>query len=160
MKKYIIPAAVVVLFGVYLLLTRQQSTYVASNPAVPTVASGSATGTPAATPAGSNPPGGATSSAAAGAYKDGTYQGSVADAYFGNLQVAAVISGGKLADVQILESPQDSGHSAQVSRTSLPVLTQEAIQSQSANVNIVSGATQTSEAYQQSLQVALTAAKS
>ena len=159
MKKYIIPAAVVVLFGVYLLLTRQQSTYIASNPAVSTVVSSGATGTPPATPAGSNLSGGATSGAASGAYKDGTYQGSVADAYFGKLQVAAVISGGKLADVQVLQSPQDSGHSAQISRTSLPALTQEAIRSQSANVNIVSGATQTSEAYQQSLAAALALAK-
>jgi uncharacterized protein with FMN-binding domain len=96
---------------------------------------------------------------ASGAYKDGSYSGSVADAFYGKLQVAAVVSGGKLTDVQFLQYPSDNGHSAQVSNTSLPILKQEAIQSQSANVNIVSGATDTSQAFQQSLAVALAAAK-
>jgi uncharacterized protein with FMN-binding domain len=172
MKKYIIPGVVVVAFGIYLLLTRQQSTYIVSTPA--TTAGGAGANTvspgagavPAGTPAGNNPPPAATPaattpvvSAAAGAYKDGTYTGSVADAYFGNLQVAAVISGGKITDVQFPVYPNHSGHTAQISQTDLPILKQETIKSQNANVNIVSGATQTSQAYQQSLQVALAAAK-
>ena len=92
-------------------------------------------------------------------YKDGTYTGNVANAFYGSLQVAAVIQNGQLADIQFLEYPSDNGHSMQVSRNALPILKQEAIQSQSANVNIVSGATQTSGAFQESLTNALAQAQ-
>lgn len=88
-------------------------------------------------------------------YKDGEYTGSVADAYYGNLQVKAVISGGKLADVQFLDYPKDRTTSVRVSAKSLPILKSEAVRSQSAQVDAVSGATQTSEAFQQSLASAL-----
>jgi len=89
-----------------------------------------------------------------GQYKNGTYTGSVADAFYGNLQVAAVIQGGALADVTFLQYPSN-GHSAQVSGQALPILKQEAIAAQSANVNVVSGATQISQAFEQSLGSAL-----
>ncbi len=40
---------------------------------------------------------------AAGPFRDGQFKGSVADAYFGPLQVTAVIANGQLVDVQIVE---------------------------------------------------------
>ena len=94
-----------------------------------------------------------------GTYKNGSYVGQVADAYFGNVQVKAIIQGGRLADVQILQYPNDRGTSREINGAAMPQLVQEAIQAQSANVNIVSGATQSSEAFQQSLASALTQAK-
>ncbi|MDE2019366.1 MAG: FMN-binding protein [Patescibacteria group bacterium] len=118
-----------------------QNTPVASKPTVP----------PAPKPA--------PSPASTGLYKNGNYIGPVTDAFYGNLQVVAVVQGGKLADVQFPVYPSDSGHSLEVSQIALPQLRQEAIQSQSANVNIVSGATQTSQAFQQSLAAALAQAK-
>jgi len=71
----------------------------------------------------------------------------------------AVIQGGALVDVTFPQSPSN-GHSAQIARQALPILKQEAIAVQSANVNIVSGATQDSQAFQQSLASALAQAKS
>ncbi|MBU6371059.1 MAG: FMN-binding protein [Patescibacteria group bacterium] len=94
----------------------------------------------------------------AGMYKNGTYTGSVEDAYFGNVQVAAIISGGKLADVQFLSYP-NYGHSLSVSKMSMPILKSEAIKAQSAEVDTVSGATQMSDAFSQSLASALALAK-
>jgi uncharacterized protein with FMN-binding domain len=91
-------------------------------------------------------------------YKDGQYTGTVADAVYGQLQVKAVISQGKITDVQFLQYPNHSGHTTEVSNMALPQLKSEAIQAQSANVDIVSGATQTSQAFMQSLQSALTQA--
>ncbi len=93
-----------------------------------------------------------------GAYKDGTYIGSVANAYYGNLQVQAVIQNGALANIAFLQYP-NHGHSLDVSNSSMPILKSETIQSQSADVNIVSGATQTSNAFEQSLATALALAK-
>ena len=95
-----------------------------------------------------------------GLYKDGTYTGSVADAFYGPLQVQVTISGGKVSNIQFLQSPNDRSESIQINEQADPMLSQEAIQAQSAQVNIVSGATQTSQAFVQSVQSALSQAKS
>ena len=94
-----------------------------------------------------------------GQYKDGTYTGSVADAYYGNIQVRAVISGGKISDVIFLQYPNDRGTSVRINTQAMPYLKAEAIQIQGANVNIVSGATDTSRAFRQSMGSALALAK-
>jgi uncharacterized protein with FMN-binding domain len=95
----------------------------------------------------------------AGIYKNGSYTGPTADAYYGNVQVQAIVQSGKLTDVQFLQYPNDRGTSIRVNGAAMPKLTQEAIQAQSANVNIVSGATATSQAFIQSLASALAMAK-
>jgi len=95
-----------------------------------------------------------------GLYVDGTYTGGVADAYYGNVQVEAIVNGGKLADVQFLQYPNTHSTSVYINSQAMPYLKQEAIQAQNASVDIVSGATYTSMAFQQSLASALTQAKS
>ena len=92
-------------------------------------------------------------------YKDGAYTGPLTDAYYGNVQVSAIIKNGALTDVQFLDYPQKSGHSIEISNNVMPILRTEAIQSQNANVNAVSGETQTVEAFQQSLAGALALAQ-
>jgi uncharacterized protein with FMN-binding domain len=96
--------------------------------------------------------------ASTGKYKDGAYTGNSVDAYYGLVQVKAIVSGGKITDVQFLNYPQDRGTSRQINSQAMPYLTQEAIVVQSAQVDIVSGATDTSQAFQQSLASALTQA--
>lgn len=96
----------------------------------------------------------------ASAYKDGTYSGVAANAFYGNVQVQATISNGQLTDVQILQWPNDRSRSIAINRQALPWLAQEAIQAQSASVNIISGATDTSRAFAQSLNSALARARS
>jgi uncharacterized protein with FMN-binding domain len=93
--------------------------------------------------------------ASAGQYKDGQYTGVSANAFYGNIQVLAIISGGKLTDVQFLDYPQDRSRSISINTQAMPLLKQEAIQAQSANVNGVSGATDSSGAFRQSLSSAL-----
>lgn len=94
-----------------------------------------------------------------GTYKDGTYTGSSEDAFYGNLQVQATISGGKITDVQFLQYPNDRSESQEINSHAIPTLTSEAIQSQNAHVDIVSGATDSSQAFQKSLQSALNQAQ-
>lgn len=94
-----------------------------------------------------------------GRYKNGTYTGSVADAFYGNLQVQAVISGGRITDVIFLQFPNDNSTSKYINSQADPMLKQEAIQVQSANVDIISGASASSQAFQQSLADALSQAK-
>ena len=95
----------------------------------------------------------------AGQYVDGIYTGINADAYYGNIQVQATISGGKLIDVQFLDYPQDRRTSIQINTQAMPYLQSEAIRAQSANVNTISGATDSSGAFRQSLGSALAQAK-
>jgi uncharacterized protein with FMN-binding domain len=103
-------------------------------------------------------PAGSTSSNSAsstGGYKDGTYTGTAEDNIYGTVQVAAVISGGKITDIQFLQMPGPEGHSKEVTAFSESPLKQSALNKQSAHIDFVSGATQTSESYEQSLQSAL-----
>ncbi len=94
------------------------------------------------------------------AYKDGTYTGPVENAFYGNVQIQATIQNGKITAIQFLRHPHDNFHSIAVNDVAMPNLTQEAIQAQTAQVAIVSGATETSQAFIQSLQSALNQAKS
>jgi len=73
--------------------------------------------------------------------------------------VQVVVQGGKLTDVTFLDYPQTHQTSVYINSQAMPYLKQEAIQAQSANVNMVSGATLTSQAFIQSLASALSQAK-
>lgn len=91
-------------------------------------------------------------------FKNGTYTGNSVDAFYGMVQVQAVISGGKITDIRFLDYPQDRQNSLELSNYALPQLKSEAIQAQSSNVNAISGATATSDAFVQSLSSALSKA--
>ncbi len=90
-----------------------------------------------------------------GLYADGSYTGNPADAYYGNVEVRAIVQNGKLADVQFLQYPNDRRNSQYINGYAMPILKSEAIKVQSSKVDIVSGATDTSDAFQQSLHEAL-----
>ena len=95
----------------------------------------------------------------ASGYQDGTYIGPQVDIRWGYVQVQTVIQGGQIANVQVVEYPTERRTSARINSIAVPELQQEAIQAQSANVNIITGATLTSEGFQMSLQAALSQAK-
>ena len=101
-----------------------------------------------------------TATRSAGQYKDGSYIGPEVNAFYGLLKVQVIIQNGKIADVQFLEYPNDRRTSVRINNIAIPYLQQEAIQAQSANVNIITGATLTSEAFIRSFQSALAQAKS
>ncbi len=86
---------------------------------------------------------------------DGTYTGSSVNTRFGSVQVAVTISGGAITDVTALHLTDTDGKSIQISNRAAPILRDEVIASQSANVANVSGATYTTRAYLESLQSAL-----
>ncbi|HWA19647.1 MAG TPA: FMN-binding protein [Devosia sp.] len=95
----------------------------------------------------------------AGAFADGTYDGPAANAYYGLVQVAAVIQDGQLAKVKILQYPSDRRTSRFINQQALPLLVREAIRAQSGNVDFISGATLTSNAFAKSLGAALAQAR-
>ncbi len=114
---------------------------------------------PAQPPTPTTPPPTNTPAVASGQYKDGTYTGPQVDAFYGIVQVQAVIQNGKIATVQFLQYPNDRMTSVRINNVAVPYLQQEALQAQSANVDLISGATLTSEGFVQSLQPALDQAK-
>lgn len=81
--------------------------------------------------------------------------GPVVSNQYGDVQVRITVAGGRLVDVKALQLPQDRARSARISEFSGPELRSEALTAQSANIDIVSGATYTSDSYAQSLQAAL-----
>jgi uncharacterized protein with FMN-binding domain len=84
----------------------------------------------------------------------GTFTGAVVQEPFGQVQVQITMSGGKLTDVTVLQM-STHGRSGFISQSAAPILHDEALAAQSANIDLVSGATYTSDAYAQSLQSAL-----
>ncbi|MEK6309724.1 MULTISPECIES: FMN-binding protein [Curtobacterium] len=87
--------------------------------------------------------------------EDGTFTGQTAQTQYGPVQVQIAVSGGKLTDVTALQLTNDGGRSVQISQQAAPILRQEALQAQSAQIQAVSGATYTSQGYVTSLQSAI-----
>ncbi|HEY8594740.1 MAG TPA: FMN-binding protein [Devosiaceae bacterium] len=92
-------------------------------------------------------------------YADGTYTGPSEDAYYGRVQMQVTIKGGKIAGFNLLDFPRHTGTSIEINRQALPMLANEVVTAQSANVNIISGATLTSEAFIRSLGAAFDQAR-
>ena len=86
---------------------------------------------------------------------DGTYTGASVDTRFGSVQVSITVSGGSVTDVTAIKLTDADGRSVQISNRAAPILREEVLASQSANVSSVGGATYTSDAYLQSVQSAL-----
>ncbi len=84
-----------------------------------------------------------------------TVVGSVVSNQYGDVQVEVVVRAGQLADVESLELPSDRERSRYINSIAGPELRQEALQARSANIDVISGATYTSQSYAQSLQSAL-----
>ncbi len=143
-KKIAVGLGVFGVFVLYSLLIRHQSPVLSKPQASAATTTGGATGS---------------TTASGVTYKDGNYTGSVSNAYYGNVQVSATISGGKITTINFLQYPNTHSTSVAINQQAMPYLQQEAISAQSANVQVISGATYTSQAFTQSLDAALTQAK-
>ncbi len=90
----------------------------------------------------------------------GTYvvTGPVVTTPFGPVQVQVDIANGKIGDVVVLQIPTDHAFSTQLNKFATPMLRSETLKAQNSKIDVVSGATYTSDAYAQSLQAALNTA--
>ena len=84
-----------------------------------------------------------------------TLTGSSIDTRYGAVQVEIKVSGKTITEVNAVALPDRDGHSAQISQYCAPILSQEAMSAQSAQIQMISGATFTSDGYIQSLQSAI-----
>ena len=90
-------------------------------------------------------------------------QGSAGTAYvgdpigtrYGNVQVQILVANGKITSASVLQVPNRDRKDVQINNRAVPILNQQVVSAQSADIDMVSGATVTSMAYIQSLQSAL-----
>jgi uncharacterized protein with FMN-binding domain len=108
----------------------------------------SSTGTSASSSSG-------TSSSAASSSATTTVTGSVAQTRWGPVQVRLTVSGGRITAVDVVQYPNSNGRDQEINAQALPILVEETLTAQSAKVDMVSGATYTSDGYLASLQSAL-----
>ncbi|WP_405554498.1 FMN-binding protein [Streptomyces canus] len=94
----------------------------------------------------------ASASASASEASSQTVDGSALSTEKGPVQVQVTFSGRKITAVKMLQQPNHPQTTAAV-----PVLVAETLEAQSADIDTVSGATITSEAYKESLQAAIDA---
>ncbi|WP_369221795.1 FMN-binding protein [Streptomyces sp. R39] len=87
-----------------------------------------------------------------------TVTGNTVQTRWGPVQVKVTIKNGKITDVTAVQYPSENPRDQQINDYALPQLRSEALAAQSASIDTVSGATYTSEGYQQSLQSALDSA--
>jgi len=84
-----------------------------------------------------------------------TVTGDVAQTRWGPVQVELTVKAGSVTEVRVLQYPTGNSTDEQINSYALPVLVQETLDAQSADIDMVSGATVTSDGYLQSLQSAL-----
>ena len=108
--------------------------------------------TSGSTSSGSSGSSGSTSTAAT------TVDGSVAQTQWGPVQVQLTVAAGKITKVALLQYPSGNGKDQEINDYALPILTQETVDAQGASIDMVSGATVTSNGYLESLQSALDSA--
>jgi uncharacterized protein with FMN-binding domain len=88
-----------------------------------------------------------------------TVDGDAVDTRYGPVQVRVALSGATITGITILQVPSDRQRDIEINDYAVPILTQEALKAQSTQIDMVSGATYTSQGYLQSLQSALDKAK-
>ncbi|MER5788358.1 FMN-binding protein [Streptomyces sp. NPDC001980] len=126
----------------------------------PTVITDSAAQAPAPSSSASASPGATGDSGKSGSSSTGTktVTGDTVQTRWGPVQVKVTIKNGKITDVTAVQYPTDNPRDQEINDYALPQLRSEALAAQSASIDTVSGATYTSEGYQQSLQSALDSA--
>ncbi len=98
---------------------------------------------------------GSSTGAASASNVTGLFTGPAVEMEYGPVQVAIDVQRGKIADVKALQYPVDRPRSQFINSQAIPLLRSEALQAQSENINVISGATFTSQAFASSLQAAI-----
>ncbi|MEU7426098.1 FMN-binding protein [Streptomyces sp. NPDC040750] len=90
--------------------------------------------------------------------RSGTVTGDTVQTRWGPVRVRVTLQDGRLTDVNAVDHPQGNPRDQEINSYALPRLRREALAAQSADIDMVSGATYTSDGYRRSLQSALDSA--
>jgi uncharacterized protein with FMN-binding domain len=118
-------------------------------------AAGSGSGSGITDPDSSGPSG--SSGAASGSSSSGSTSvtGDSVQTRWGPVQVRITVKNGKIVTSEAIVYPNNNHHDVRVNSYAVPILNQQAVEAQSADIDGVSGATVTSAGYEQSLQSAI-----
>lgn len=96
-------------------------------------------------------------SAASGSTASGstTYTGDAVMTRFGDVQVEITVENGTITKSQVTQVPWSNGRDQEINSYAVPILNSETVDAQSSDIDMVSGATFTSQGYIQSLQSAI-----
>ncbi|WAL74240.1 FMN-binding protein [Kitasatospora sp. YST-16] len=122
-------------------------------PAISSAGAGSARNTTQDTGQGSGA--GAADGGAAGSGATQTVTGSAVNTRYGPVQVKVTMAGGRISKIDVVQYPTRDRRDQEINSSAIPQLNQEALAAQSADIDVVSGATYTSDGYTRSLQSAL-----
>jgi len=84
-----------------------------------------------------------------------TYTGDAVTTRFGDVQVRITVQNGKITDSEVTQVPWNDRKDQEINSYAVPILNSETVAAQSANIDMVSGATYTSQGYIGSLQSAI-----
>jgi uncharacterized protein with FMN-binding domain len=124
--------------------TKKATTVATATASASATATTSATATPTATN---------TTTAPVPAVKSGTFTGPSVFVNYGNVQVQITVVNGVITDAQAIKAP--SGRNDRYTNMAVPILKQQTLAAQSANIKGASGASYTSYGWFKSLQGAL-----
>ncbi|HST82019.1 MAG TPA: FMN-binding protein [Kineosporiaceae bacterium] len=142
--------------GLVLLFSYHTSTNQLGETEAASVQSRSAASAPADPPVTSDDTAGDTSSdSSSGTLASGTFTGDSVATRWGPVQVEITVKNGKITKSEAIVYPTENHRDVEINDNALPILSDETIQAQSAQIDFVSGATVTSDGYTQSLQSAI-----
>ena len=84
-----------------------------------------------------------------------TYTGDAVSTRFGDVQVQITVANGKITKAEVTQVPWSNGRDQEINSYAVPILNSEAVDAQSSTIDMVSGATFTSQGYIGSLQSAI-----
>jgi uncharacterized protein with FMN-binding domain len=117
--------------------------------------SGSGSGSGASPTPSSGTSSGTGSGSATGAASAKTVTGDASNTMYGPVQVQITVKSRKITAVNVIQYPNGTPRDAQINAFAIPQLTQETLAANSASIDMISGATYTSNGYISSLQSAL-----
>jgi hypothetical protein len=145
-------AVLVTAAGLMLLLSFKPQDVASADPPPAAIAPATAQPSEGAGDPGSSGSGGVSGSSGSGTR---TLTGDAVDTRWGPVQVRITVSGGRITQVEAVVVPDSNPRDREINASAVPILTQETLAAQSAQIDTVSGATYTSEGYIGSLQSAL-----
>lgn len=92
-------------------------------------------------------------------FKDGTYTVASTSTEWGDVQLQITVSSGKITNISALTYPNDKDKSVAINQEAIPAYTKEAMSNQSADIQAISGATETYKGFTGSLQDAINQAQ-
>jgi len=153
----IVVAAMSTISGLVLLFSYHTSTNQLGETEAAAVQTGSAATAapdPQAT-SGTTSSGDTSSDTSSGKLASGTFTGDSVATRWGDVQVQITVKNGKITKSEAIVYPTENNRDVEINNTALPILSDEVVSAQSANIDFVSGATVTSTGYTQSLQSAI-----